>query len=284
MIEPLVSIIIPLYNKEKSISSTLHAVLAQSYNNLEIIVIDDGSTDKSARLVSEFKDDRLNYHYQKNQGVSAARNNGVKKSHGDLIFFLDADDYIIPDCIRILTVPFFKDPDLGICCSSFECTQREEGIHTDSKKQIDGRIIKNNYKSLFYQNLKIRAGNCLIRRQIVIDNPFDETLTRFEDMKAILEWIRYAKIFQMEIIIMSYRKDYSALSLPRNNHLTDYTFNLSFSGLPFWGKCQLGKLIYLGWYSYPSQRKFLIVKYRFNFIWGLISRVLMIISRIWKNV
>ena len=114
MTDPLVSIIIPLYNKENSISSTLHAVLAQSYKNLEIIVIDDGSTDKSARLISEFKDARLNYHYQKNQGVSAARNNGVKKSHGDLIFFLDADDYIIPDCIRILTAPFFNDPDLGI--------------------------------------------------------------------------------------------------------------------------------------------------------------------------
>jgi glycosyltransferase involved in cell wall biosynthesis len=89
----LVSIIIPVYNAEKYIAETIKSVLAQTYTNWELIIINDGSTDNSERVIKQFLvDERIKYYPQKNTGVSVARNNGMAKSKGDFIAFLDADD------------------------------------------------------------------------------------------------------------------------------------------------------------------------------------------------
>ena len=88
----MVSVIIPLYNKEHYIESTIQSVLQQTYNDFEIIIIDDGSTDNSAQKTKAFNDSRIRFYYQENQGVSSARNYGIKVSKGEFITFLDADD------------------------------------------------------------------------------------------------------------------------------------------------------------------------------------------------
>ena len=89
---PLVSIVIPLYNKEHSILETIMSALRQSYRRIEIIVVDDGSTDKSANMVPNNK--KIQFFCQENQGVSSARNLGVAHSNGDYVLFLDADAII----------------------------------------------------------------------------------------------------------------------------------------------------------------------------------------------
>ncbi len=88
-----ISVIIPLYNKENKIKNTIYSVLSQNYKNFEIIVIDDGSTDKSLRIVKEINDNRIKIFTKKNGGVSDARNLGIINSSYDWIAFLDADDY-----------------------------------------------------------------------------------------------------------------------------------------------------------------------------------------------
>lgn len=94
----LVSVIIPLYNTEKYIVETINSILSQTYTNWELIIIDDGSTDTSAELVASFLTNiKINYYLQKNTGVSSARNNGISKSKGEFIAFLDADDLWLPD-------------------------------------------------------------------------------------------------------------------------------------------------------------------------------------------
>ena len=104
MSRPLVSIIIPVYNVEKYIEKCLDSVLAQSYDNLEILLIDDGSTDKSGAICAEYarKDKRVKVFHQKNQGVSVARNVGLKKAQGRWIAFVDSDDFIADGYIEIL--------------------------------------------------------------------------------------------------------------------------------------------------------------------------------------
>jgi glycosyltransferase involved in cell wall biosynthesis len=87
---PLVSIIIPVYNGEKYLAEAIESVLVQTYRPVEIIVIDDGSTDESANIAKSFKDVR--YSHQTNQGVSVARNVGLENARGEFIAFLDADD------------------------------------------------------------------------------------------------------------------------------------------------------------------------------------------------
>jgi glycosyltransferase involved in cell wall biosynthesis len=90
--EPLISVIIPCYNGSIFIEETLNSILGQSEKRIEVIVIDDGSTDDSATLIKSYSDNRLHYYFQTNQGVSAARNSGFSKAKGLYVIFFDADD------------------------------------------------------------------------------------------------------------------------------------------------------------------------------------------------
>ena len=102
---PTVSIVMPLYNKEQDVSRAINSVLSQTVTDLEIIVINDGSTDKGPDIVRNINDPRIRIIDQKNAGVSAARNRGIKEARSDLIAFLDADDEWKPDFLEtILTL------------------------------------------------------------------------------------------------------------------------------------------------------------------------------------
>lgn len=98
-IERLVSIIIPTYNYSKYIPRTIESITNQSYDNIDIIVVDDGSTDNTRQVVLNITDLRLRYFYQENQGANAARNRGIREAKGDYLLFLDADDVLEPDHI-----------------------------------------------------------------------------------------------------------------------------------------------------------------------------------------
>lgn len=101
---PLISVIIPVYNVEQYLRKCVDSVRAQTYRNLEIILIDDGSTDSSSRICDEYaaQDSRIKVIHQKNQGVSAARNAGLKIAKGEYVGFVDADDYIEADMYQYL--------------------------------------------------------------------------------------------------------------------------------------------------------------------------------------
>lgn len=96
--QPIVSVIITCYNHGRFLGDAIRSVLKQTYRNLEILVVDDGSTDNTAEVVLSFAD--VNYVYQPNAGLSAARNKGIDKSRGSFLVFLDADDWLYPDAIR----------------------------------------------------------------------------------------------------------------------------------------------------------------------------------------
>lgn len=88
MDEIKVSVIVPAYNTEVYIERMIECLLKQTYGNLQLIFIDDGSTDKTADIIKSFTDSRIEYYYQKNAGVSAARNAGLKRATGEKLFFL----------------------------------------------------------------------------------------------------------------------------------------------------------------------------------------------------
>lgn len=116
---PLVSVVIPLYNKEPHISHTLNSVLNQTSQEFEIIIIDDGSTDKSAEVVNSFTDPRIRLIKQKNAGVSAARNRGIEEAKADLIAFLDADDEWAPNFLEAILRLRERYPEAGAYSTAY---------------------------------------------------------------------------------------------------------------------------------------------------------------------
>lgn len=128
---PLISIIIPFYNDEKWIRKCLNSVQNQTYQNLEIILINDGSKDKSPQIVQEYcnLDGRFHIIHQRNQGLSAARNAGIANSIGEYISFIDADDYVSKDYVSylfgLLKKDHFRSP-LAIC--SYKEVYDDSGI------------------------------------------------------------------------------------------------------------------------------------------------------------
>lgn len=105
---PFISVIIPLYNKENSIISTIESVLAQSFGAFEVLIVDDGSTDSGADIVSAIDDIRIKVYKTDNHGVSHARNYGVKQATANYVAFLDADDYWYPNHLLSLSELIYK--------------------------------------------------------------------------------------------------------------------------------------------------------------------------------
>lgn len=121
-----ISIIVPVYNAESSINRTLDSLLSQTYKDLEIICVDDGSSDESLRLLNSrtHNCDFLHVIHQANQGVSIARNTGIECATGEIIMFVDADDTLVPDaCERVNQV--FKDTGAEVFTFGFSCEPEE---------------------------------------------------------------------------------------------------------------------------------------------------------------
>lgn len=113
--ERMVTVVIPAFNADKHLGRAIDSVLSQACSNaVELIVVDDGSTDQTTGVCSSYGK-RIRYHCQPNQGVSVARNQGVTLATGEIIVFLDADDVLAPNCIEALSDPLWKDSSLGGC-------------------------------------------------------------------------------------------------------------------------------------------------------------------------
>jgi glycosyltransferase involved in cell wall biosynthesis len=122
--KPLVSVIIPVYNGDRYISQAIESILCQTYANYEIIIIDDGSTDGTRNCLEPYWH-KIRYFYQDNQGVATARNRGISESEGNLIAFLDQDDFFVPDKLELQVACWQTHLALGIVNSGWRVVDRE---------------------------------------------------------------------------------------------------------------------------------------------------------------
>ena len=116
---PGISVVIPLYNKEKYIKDTIQSVLNQDFKDFEIIIVNDGSTDHSLEIVKQFKQPEIRIINQKNQGVAVARNNGVQHAAGEIIAFLDADDKWLTNHLSEIYALYQKFPEAGFFATAY---------------------------------------------------------------------------------------------------------------------------------------------------------------------
>lgn len=139
-INPKVSIIIPVYNAEKYLSRCLNSILKQTYSNIEIILVDDGSEDKSSYLCDRYAilDRRIKAYHKSNEGVSIARNYGIENCNGEYIVFVDSDDYLISECIETL-VKLVRNEEESVlgCVDYYENQNGKLGTYSCEDGKID---------------------------------------------------------------------------------------------------------------------------------------------------
>lgn len=197
---PLVSVIVPVYNPGKYLYHCLDSITGQTYQNLEIILIDDGSTDNSLQVCREYaeKDSRIKVFSQENAGVSAARNKGIEESNGELLSFIDSDDYLEQNTYESLIEVFLREkPDI-VCYEYFSTFSDHEKIHTVSDKSWYG--MKDRRTAMRQQ----ATGNPflwtkLFARRVVEEIRFTVGLARGEDGEYCIYAIHRAdKIFYLD--------------------------------------------------------------------------------------
>ncbi len=189
-----ISVIIPVYNNEQSIGRAIDSVLAQSRPADEIIVVDDGSTDRTAEAAAAYGN-KIRYIRQDNQGAGAARNTGIRAASGEWIAFLDADDEWLPDKLTLQTEHLQKHPQLQWTCGNYlECLCQESRQAPALPEQrildvLNGRPFSPDYLQTYAKGLTGHTDTMLIRRSILLEAGGFSDLPRFEDLDL---WLRIA--------------------------------------------------------------------------------------------
>lgn len=168
----LVSIIIPIYNVEKYLEKCIKSIINQTYRNLEIILINDGSTDESAKICEEYKklDNRIEFINKKNGGAASAKNEGLKMATGDYITFVDSDDFIEPDMIEYMVNTIKKYNSDIVQCSFTNLYKNTEKIKQDTI--VEQKISSKDFLALFLTKWDSSLfWNKLFKREI-IENVF----------------------------------------------------------------------------------------------------------------
>lgn len=190
---PKVSIILPTFNRERFIGAAIESVLQQTFEDFELIIVDDGSTDRTPKIVSQYRSEKVKYLWQPNYGRSIARNNGLAAALGAYVSFLDSDDLYLPDKLALEVAFLDTFPEIGMVYTSAYCID-ETGNRLEHKyKATASGWIYN--EIAFFLPVTVTLPTVMARRE-VFDRVggFDESMERFEDTDM---WRRIAKEYQI---------------------------------------------------------------------------------------
>jgi len=247
----MISVVIPLYNKEASIAQSLGSVLSQSYDDFEVVIVDDGSTDGSVSIVETLKDPRVRLIKQENGGPSKARNTGVRNANGEWILFIDADDEMLPGALTTFHSLSEQHSEIEIfCCSSiYKCNGKQQGEPFSFKEGI----LKNPYAALFFHYYAARTGDFMCSRRVALACPFNEEIRRFEDVECLFRMYKKSKVYLLPVPVMIENRDFAAASHARKDIREDFIGHLDFKGKSFWERMCLFHL-FIGERDYYGQQ------------------------------
>lgn len=174
-----ISIIVPIYNVEKYICKCIESILCQTYKNIEIVLVDDGSPDKCGKICDEYqkKDNRIKVIHQKNGGLSAARNTGIKNSTGKFLMFVDSDDYIKNDMAEYLYNLLTKHQcDISICNYTYIFENKNQKDYIANKETYEDIYTKKDALEELLRNNKIQnfTWNKLYKKELFKSIKFPE--------------------------------------------------------------------------------------------------------------
>jgi glycosyltransferase involved in cell wall biosynthesis len=196
---PFFSVIVPLYNKESLIAATLNSALAQTFTDFEIVIINDGSTDTSEAVVQQFTDARIRYHATPNQKVSRARNTGITMATGDVIAFLDADDYWQPDHLQVLYNLHKQNPTAGLLASRYSIKIGNgtviQPLFLDVDDDYSG-ILPDSFKASLVNRVAVTSAVAVPKKVFETTGVFNPDVTHPEDTEL---WVKISLKFPVAI-------------------------------------------------------------------------------------
>lgn len=226
----LISVIVPAYNAEKSLNRSLDSIILQTYKNLDIIIIDDGSKDDTGKIADIYaqNDNRVRVFHVDNGGEAKSRNLGIAESKGEFIAFCDADDYMHPDMLECMYNSIKRDnSDIAVC--SFNCVDEDGNVLHWFKPQFkSGCISSTDAQKEFLLSINIEgfAWNKLIRKQLFIDNniKYDEGRVSYCDMVAAYRLMQSASSVSMvdKKVYDYYQLSTSCIHTPDTRKFMDY--------------------------------------------------------------
>ncbi len=262
------TVVIPLYNKKQEIARTLRGVSEQTYSPLEVIVVDDGSTDGSAQVVEELNLPGVRLIRQPNGGVSVARNRGIAEARGNYIALLDADDFWKPEYLERVAVLIERYPDCGLYCMGFE-VHRLEGIFPNETLMREG-VVDNYFRIAMRINLT-QTSSVTIPRSVF------ERLGGFpEGMKLGEDQYMWTKIARSCPVCYSPQR-FSEFNLMAQNR-SEQKYTMEETSHSFWefydpatpdcneyiARCEIGKALVYTVYGYTDAALEIERKYSYN--------------------
>jgi len=246
--KPLVSVMIPTYNRADFLLAAITSVLAQTYPNVEIIVVDDGSTDGTPELMQRFKD-RVIYRRKANGGVASARNAAFALAKGELLALMDSDDICEPQRIALQVACLMKNPDVVLCSSDFSAFNEDRQIEVShiatyyrsvslalgGLKSLYTTIVEMRdyessgdekpitvysghiYEQLIWGNF-VHPPTVMVRRSVVESaGGFDESISIATEYDWLIRVSRYGPAAYLDVPLLRYRYSGEQLSSPRHS-------------------------------------------------------------------
>jgi glycosyltransferase involved in cell wall biosynthesis len=197
-----VSVVIPCFNQAHFLAEAIESVLAQEHPVLETVVVDDGSADNSCEVAARYSEvKRLR---QPNRGVAAARNQGLAKSRGELVVFLDADDRLLPGAVAVGVEALSKRPGIALAAGMSRDIGEDGAVLRDTRQPLVGQ---DHYLHLL-EDCFIWSGSSLVYRRTAVEEVggFDQALTAGDDYRLYLEIARRYPIFCHGEVVTEYRR------------------------------------------------------------------------------
>lgn len=267
-----VTVVIPLYNKERAIKTTLLSVLNQTYKDFEVVAVDDGSTDSSAAIVKEIaaNDSRVKYYHKQNGGVSSARNYGLSKAKGKWVVFLDADDEMLPhniDHLLGLTEIFH----VMMAAANVTVSKGNGNFRKTDLRTTGVKLHRNYIKALIRHRGVFASGACIYNRELLGEKPYNENLSRYEDCEFELNLFVKGPVVFSSTPVLIHHEEFAELSkIQSQNKNKDFIFNMDFRNKTFWQKVYMGRFVNEGCYIYTDGAKLLKRLYGMQYYWRYI--------------
>lgn len=285
--KPTVSVIIPVYNAEKTLKQCLASVLNQNYKNYEIIVVDNASTDGGKDIIREFqkKSKKIKYIFEEKEGRGAARNAGVKKAKGKIIVMTDSDCIVPKNWIKELTKPIIYENEYVVM--GFE-KDLIKNFWTKNIQKANWKFFKRNLHGKYISHIDTK--NFAIKSPIIKKLMFDSSLEAFEDFHFYLRLKKIARIrFNPSILVghnhqnslidvvkINFNRAYWTVKIYRKYKNTKYGNEIMFGSIsfknfltfPFWMIFQFIKRpVGEAYFVFVSE-----ISWRLGIIWGIIKK------------